>query len=101
VSTLRRQLLQHVLLVGLGLQVEEADRAGRLTAEGLAAERDSQRLPMQDVVRVVALELAVGPKRLEVGDGPGKQGLLPRCVSLTVHSSPPVSAAPDRLALPT
>jgi hypothetical protein len=44
-DTLQRQLLQHVLLVGLGLQVEEADRPG-LAAEGLAAQRVGQRLPM-------------------------------------------------------
>ena len=76
VSALCRQLLEHVLLVGLWLEVEEADRAGWLTAEGFAAERDRQRLTMLDVVRVVALELAVGPKRLEVSDGTGKQRLL-------------------------
>ena len=68
VGALCRKLLQHVLLVGLGLQVEEADRAGGLAAEGLASERSSQRLPVKGVVRVVTLEFAVGPERLEVGD---------------------------------
>ena len=57
VGALRRQLLQHVLLVGLGLQVEEARSAAVRVAEGLAPNARCQRLPMILVVGVVALKL--------------------------------------------
>jgi hypothetical protein len=75
-APLRGQLLQHLLLICLGLQVEKADGGGGLTAEGLAAERGGQGLPVLDVVGVVALKLAVRPKRLEVGNSPCEQSLL-------------------------
>jgi hypothetical protein len=66
-SRFRRQLLEHVLLVGLGLQVEEADRHRHVAAEAFAPECLGQGLPVARVIRVVSLELAVGPERFEVG----------------------------------
>jgi hypothetical protein len=93
-------LLEHLLLVGLGLQVEEADRAIRLVAEGLAAERDASACDAPGCPGH-SVELAVFPERLEVRDGPLEQIGLAALVSLTVHSNPPIKAAPDRLALPT
>ena len=76
-GTFGSQLLQHLLLVGLGLQVEEADRRRRFAAERLAAQRGGQRLAVRWIVRVVALEFTVGPQGFEVGNGPCKQRLLP------------------------
>ena len=75
-DTLQRQLLQHVLLVGLGLQVEEGKGQGPLAAEGLAPQRVGKRSPMAGVIRVVALKLTVGPQGFEMGRCPLEQGLL-------------------------
>jgi hypothetical protein len=73
------------------LQVEEADRPGRLATEGLAAECDSQRLPMQGVVRVIALELAVCPMLLALAawrstNSAGRKALRAQLESITKAS---------------
>ena len=69
VGALGGQLLQHFQLVGLWLKVEKADRGRGLAAKRLTTQRRRQCLSVFNVVRVVALKLAVRPQRLEVGFG--------------------------------
>lgn len=72
VIALELQLVEHLLLIGLGLEVE-IGRAGDQLVPGLAPERIAQRLAMRRVGRVVALKLAVFPQRLEVRAGAFEQ----------------------------
>ena len=55
------QLLQHLLLIGLGLEVKKADGGRGFATKRLAAQRGGQGLPVFNVVRVVALKFAVRP----------------------------------------
>ena len=68
VIALDLQLVEHLLLIGLGLEVE-VGRAGVQLIPRLASERLAQCLAMCWVGGVVGLELAVFPKRLEVRAG--------------------------------
>ena len=68
VIALDLQLVEHFLLIGLGLEVEIGRAHDQLVA-GLAPERLAQRLAMRRVGGVIALEFAVLPERLEVRAG--------------------------------
>ena len=70
------QLVQHVLLVALGLQIEES-QAYRKPMPGLTRQRILQGSPMHGILGVIALEFTVFPQGLEIGTRPSKQFLLP------------------------
>ena len=70
------QLIQHFLLVALGLQIEEG-QAYRKPMPGFTRQRILQGNPMHGILGVIALELAVFPQGLEIGTRPSKQLFLP------------------------
>ena len=70
------QLVQHVLLIALGLQIEES-QAYRKPMPSLTRQRILKGSPMHGILGVIALELAVFPQGLEIGARPSKQFFLP------------------------
>ena len=54
------QLIQHFLLVALGLQIEEG-QAHRKPMPGFTRQRILQGSPMHGILGIIALELAVFP----------------------------------------
>lgn len=66
------QLIEHLLLVGLGLQVE-IGRTGDEVVAGFALERYPERCPVLWIGRIVGLKFAVFPQGLEVRLGAPEQ----------------------------